>query len=342
MSTARAPRIHQVYVEIDPGHDDDDMYSYETWLSSTAERYRVENGRRFHAYRDGVYNFPNDDREQDRLDMVHQMSSLAIGDALFCAPMKKDPKRILDIGTGTGIWAIEAADRYPEAEVIGNDLSPIQPRWVPPNVHFEVDDVESEWPERPPFDFIHARYLAGSIADWPLLMQRCYEAVAPGGWVEFGDYEMRYVSDDGTLTPDNHMKRLAELLNEGCDAIGRTCSPGPKLEHWMRDAGFVDIGVKVCKLPMGHWAKDPDYKAIGFFNLMQTTDGLEAFVLGIFTRVLGWKPFEVQVFLAKARADLKRKDVHMYLHYWKVWGRRPEMDKARNEEKPLKIVDLCL
>jgi methylase of polypeptide subunit release factors len=34
----------------------------------------------------------------------------------------KDPQRILDIGTGTGIWAIDAADRYPMAEVIGTDL----------------------------------------------------------------------------------------------------------------------------------------------------------------------------------------------------------------------------
>jgi methylase of polypeptide subunit release factors len=33
---------------------------------------------------------------------------------------------VLDIGTGTGIWAIDFADEHPEAEVIGTDLSPIQ------------------------------------------------------------------------------------------------------------------------------------------------------------------------------------------------------------------------
>lgn len=50
---------------------------------------------------------------------------------LHRAPMIKNhlPARILDLGTGTGIWAIDMADKYPEAEVIGVDLSVIQPKW---------------------------------------------------------------------------------------------------------------------------------------------------------------------------------------------------------------------
>ncbi|RJE17286.1 hypothetical protein PHISCL_10377, partial [Aspergillus sclerotialis] len=31
---------------------------------------RYENGRRYHGYREGEYMMPNDDREQDRLDLV--------------------------------------------------------------------------------------------------------------------------------------------------------------------------------------------------------------------------------------------------------------------------------
>jgi hypothetical protein len=37
------------------------------------------------------------------------------------------------------------ADKYPSAEVVGTDLSPIQPRWVPPNCKFEVDDAGEKW-----------------------------------------------------------------------------------------------------------------------------------------------------------------------------------------------------
>lgn len=50
------------------------------------------------------------------------------------------PRQVLDIATGTGRWAIEMGDEYPEAQIVGTDLSPIQPRYVPPNVRFFVED----------------------------------------------------------------------------------------------------------------------------------------------------------------------------------------------------------
>lgn len=43
------------------------------------------------------------------------------------APISPDGVRILDIGTGTGLWALEMGDHCPAVEcVIGTDLSPIQ------------------------------------------------------------------------------------------------------------------------------------------------------------------------------------------------------------------------
>lgn len=54
-----------------------------------------------------MYNFPNDDPEQDRLDMFHHIVLLSCDGKLHLAPIPLDGKRILDIGCGTGIWAIE-------------------------------------------------------------------------------------------------------------------------------------------------------------------------------------------------------------------------------------------
>lgn len=65
------------------------------------------------------------------------------------------------------------ADQYPNAEVIGTDLSPIQPDWVPPNVRFELEDATSNWTwSNDYFDFIHMRYLIGAIGDWGALFKK--------------------------------------------------------------------------------------------------------------------------------------------------------------------------
>ncbi len=52
---------------------------------------------------------PNDDKEQDRLDLHHHVFNLVAGGKLFYAPIE-NPSRVLDAGTGTGIWAIDFAE----------------------------------------------------------------------------------------------------------------------------------------------------------------------------------------------------------------------------------------
>lgn len=117
-------------------------------LTSSINSFLFENGRRYHVYYGADKNLlPNDEVEQDRLDMQHETMLLMLQGQLHKAPLK-NPQWILDVGTGTGIWAIDMADKYPMAAVVGNDLSPIQPKWVPPNCNFELDDVEKNWTQR--------------------------------------------------------------------------------------------------------------------------------------------------------------------------------------------------
>lgn len=49
------------------------------------------------------------------------------------------------------------------------------PTFVPQNVKFEVDDVESPWLYETKFDWIFCRYMAASIFDWPKLVNTIYE-----------------------------------------------------------------------------------------------------------------------------------------------------------------------
>jgi len=63
------------------------------------------NGRTPADWKD--YLGPNDEQEMDRLDMMHKMMLTMTGRKLFLAPIGESPRRALDLGTGTGIWAIE-------------------------------------------------------------------------------------------------------------------------------------------------------------------------------------------------------------------------------------------
>lgn len=117
----------------DPNEDDADSgYAASitgtdtTSLLSFIARYREENGRTYHSYGSTEHWGPNDDKAQDQQDLSHHLWTLALKGCHYLAPVH-EPKHILDIGTGTGIWAIEVAEALPEAEVTGLDLSPIQP-----------------------------------------------------------------------------------------------------------------------------------------------------------------------------------------------------------------------
>lgn len=70
------------------------------------------------------------------------------------------------------------ADAYPSAMVIGTDLSPIQPCFIPPNLKFELDDAQLEWTYgENSFDFVHIRCLMGGIIDWAKLYSEVFRYV---------------------------------------------------------------------------------------------------------------------------------------------------------------------
>ena len=129
-------------------------------LSSSVTAFRTEYGRRYHAFDEDAYWLPNDEEEMARLDLQHIVWSLCLNGRLCIAPLPTEMERVLDLGTGTGKWAIEFADKHPTVQVLGTDLSPIQPTSVPPNCSFIIDDIEDEWIFRKPFDYIHSRVLS--------------------------------------------------------------------------------------------------------------------------------------------------------------------------------------
>ncbi|KAJ9197710.1 hypothetical protein DTO164E3_5564 [Paecilomyces variotii] len=327
--SAGPPDLIATAVEVDTlATEDDSTYGDEldsltTSVISSALDYPNENGRRYHAYRTGRYMMPNDEDEKERLDIMHEMFLTMMDRELFLAPLSDSPRRVLDLGAGSGIWALDFADQFPSAEVTGNDLSRIQPSYAPPNVKFIIDDYEAEWAYGDcRFDFIHGRYLAFSVNNFQGLINQCYDNLAPGGWVEFQDWDGNLYSQDGSIEGTS-MKQYFDAIIPAMEKTGKDPSPGPKYERWLQAAGFRDIEVQKFVIPVGAWPKDKRLKYLGIWNLLQSETGYEATAMAVLTREEKWSKEEVSALVAKAKNDTKNRNIHGLLDFYVVYGRKP-------------------
>ncbi|EQB45302.1 hypothetical protein CGLO_15852 [Colletotrichum gloeosporioides Cg-14] len=220
--------------------------------------------------------------------------------------------RVLDVGTGTGIWAIDFGEEHPDAEVIGFDLSPTMSDTVPPNVWFEVDDLDEDWNWSQPFDYIHSRFMNASIANWPAFATKIFNNLTSGGYVELVELDLHARSDDGTLKPDSAITKCTRLLGEAAEIFGRPYQEVPPLVQVLQNAGFVDVKIHVHKWPTNTWPRDPKYKELGMWANDNFNDGFESFAMAPLTRAHNWKRAEVQILLMQVRKDLKNRSIHAY------------------------------
>ncbi|PYH77546.1 S-adenosyl-L-methionine-dependent methyltransferase [Aspergillus uvarum CBS 121591] len=315
---------------LDSGLEDDfsdyaeELASDTTSLDSEITSYRYENGRRYHAYKDGAYWAPNDDKQNTQLDIAHHMFTLLLDGKLHLAPTGNSIQRALDIGTGTGIWAIDFADEHPSAEVIGTDLSPIQPSFIPPNLQFVIDDASEDWiyPANY-FDLIHTRTLYGAIADWPQFYRKALRHLRPGGWFDQLEMSIQFRSEDETLSEDHVLAVWSKTFLEAGEKLGKTFRIAELAAGYMREAGFQNVVEHQYKLPVGPWSRDKRMKSLGMWNLVHCEHGIEGWAMALLTRVMKWTFAEVQVFLAQMRKGLRDPNVHAYFEVVAVYGQKP-------------------
>lgn len=192
------------------------------------------------------------------------------------------------MGTGTGIWAIDMADKYPTAKVVGVDLSATQPEWVAPNCSFEIDDVTLPWTYRPnSFDFIHIREMFGSIVDWDEFYGQAFRTLKPGGWMEAAEHSVRPISDDGTITPHHIFNKYGDIMQDLFTKMGKDSEVWDQIKDRMIAAGFVDVVEVRGKWPMRGWGKDAKERELGRWNQLRVSQGIEGFSVRVLTAVGG-------------------------------------------------------
>lgn len=115
----------------------------------------------------------------------------------------------------------------------------------------EIEDCTQEWTfPMEEFDYVHIRYLVGSIADWTALFRQAFQVLKPGAYLESYEATPNTQSDDGTLPPDSALAQWGQLFVDGGRALGRsfTVVEDNVQRRAMEEAGFVDIQERNIKV----------------------------------------------------------------------------------------------
>ncbi|KAG8952182.1 hypothetical protein FRC03_012228 [Tulasnella sp. 419] len=185
-------------------------------IGSSLDRQLIReiSGRPFNALCD-TYMLPAasiaDFDEHNRLDLQHHILYISI-DSLYAfpdrvrralAPNDDIPPVIIDLGTGSGRWAVSMAEEFPYAEVVGLDLvPPVDITDMPLNCRFEIDDANLPMPHYTNcFNVVHCRSLEVGIKDFERLIYEIALMLRIGGIALISGGEMQLYGEDQKVLP---------------------------------------------------------------------------------------------------------------------------------------------
>lgn len=203
---------------------------------------------------DATYIHGTDPDEQQRLAALNRMTNGAFLDFLTLEPQQE----VLEIGSGLGILAAEAADRVPRGRVVGLERSADQLAKVPrdvPNLSFVQGDAHALPFDDGGFDVVYCRYLLEHVADPVRVLREAHRVLRFGGRICLQENDISLVRHD-PATPAFYKvwTAFARLQTQlGGDAlIGRT------LFRLLREAGFGgDVVLSTC--PEVYWFGQPGF-----------------------------------------------------------------------------------
>lgn len=264
---------------------------------------------------DAPYVLPSDDKEINRLDFQHYMLRYTLR-GNYGAPIRQ-PKSILDVGSGTGRWAHEMARLFPDANVVGTDITPPNPDLSPQdgtrpdNYAFVKGNILEGLPfADSSFDFTHMRLLLFAIPEtrWPDVARELVRVTRPGGWIEM-------VETGPQQNGGPAMDQIVQWVTNASMRRGINPLVGPRIGEFLRGAGAVNVSTRNIALPVGAYG--------GRVGRLAETD-----VMGVLSGVKGLvasqgvaSPEAFDQAAQTAREDLNR--FQCTLPFYIAFGQRP-------------------
>ncbi|GHO76981.1 hypothetical protein KSD_47520 [Ktedonobacter sp. SOSP1-85] len=224
--------------------------TFEPPSSSATPTATVIGERRFRV--DVPYLFPKDMPEYDRLTFQHYFLKTLLG-GNYVAPIDS-PRRILDVGCGTGIWGREMAQPFPGAQVVGFDIEPHTPVShvieMPSNCLFVQGNILQGLPfSDHDFDFTHQRLMVAALPAraWPYVVSELVRVTRPGGWIELVEAADTF-EHMGPMT-----RKFMEWWHNLESKTGFDASLMTRLPTLLTKAGLSQVKESILQVPLGAW-----------------------------------------------------------------------------------------
>lgn len=292
--------------------------------------------------------------ESKRLNIQHELSLLDQDGLLLVSHFpglyrqregREGNLRVADVGTGTGIWAIQFAQQHPDVQVVGFDLGIPAPQLdglQPPNVHFAIQDLLTAWPTEGvaagPFDLVHCRQVLLNVPDPARMLRKVFENLRPGGIVEIREYWNPMVSEAGNPEEPGNGSQVPLLVEwhrgtvEAAAALGCDHGFAARLPDALRDAGFSEVMVSDTKIPLGGWApygglqQDERTQKMDSLLCKMIQAGAPVMTKEMFVKGLGWTEERAVKYAARVVDEFGRADLGMdkiHARFRVVTARRP-------------------
>lgn len=291
-----------------------------------------------------VYALPADAKAENyRLNVQHDMLKVLVG-GLYIVPdlVKKalDPAQrgkrcgVLDVGTGSGIWAVEMAKEFPDADVVGMDLvNPVNLTEIPPNCRFEIGDAGLDWSRYAgAFDVVHMRSVSTGIKDFKAVLHNVAQTlrsqgvillVSPTAWVYSETKESLHDRDQdkpgwSAMAALNEAIRHATLKRGGASATVTDHWAG-----WLAETPFyTNVGEREFWIPIGPWKEGLDESERAAAELLRQS-AIE--VLSYFKPKLlagGFDEDLVDRWSLAAKKELQTMEPRLYMLWKFTWATR--------------------